>query len=123
MRGAFSVDFCSACIEGLWLSLLSPLSLIDNVTQVAQSDGSTNVTLDLLPLAQFRTVPNPHEEGYTILWYGADESVVLEQWTNSTSALIGSNTTEFGVEVKFWTEQVRVDSDGVLIQKERLAVE
>ncbi|KAI0014013.1 IgA peptidase M64-domain-containing protein [Xylariaceae sp. FL0662B] len=116
MRGLYSVNFCNACIEGLWLSLLSPLTLIDNVTQAAQSDGSTSVTLDLLPLAEFRQVPNAHEEAYTILWYGADENVVLEEWTNSTSALIGPDVAEFGVKVEFWTEQVRVDSDGVLVQ-------
>lgn len=102
-------------------SLLKPLSLIDNVTQVVQSDGSTNVTLDLLPLAQFRKVPNPHAESYTILWYGADENVVLEKWTNSTSALIGPDIAEFGVEVTFWTEQVRVDKASVLKEKERYA--
>ncbi|KAI2619552.1 IgA peptidase M64-domain-containing protein [Hypomontagnella submonticulosa] len=121
MRDTYSANFCDACIEGLWESLLKPLSLIDNVTQVVQSDGSTNVTLDLLPLAQFRKVPNPHAESYTILWYGADENVVLEKWTNSTSALIGPDIAEFGVEVTFWTEQVRVDKASVLKEKERYA--
>ncbi|CAI6334414.1 unnamed protein product [Periconia digitata] len=123
MRTMQSVDFCDACIEGLWLSLMNPLSLIDNVTQVAQPDGSTNVTLDLLPLAQFRQVPNNHAETYTILWYGADEDVVLDEFTNSTSALIDSGTTDFGVEVRFWTEQVRVDRNEVLVLKERYEIE
>lgn len=119
MRDTYSADFCDACIEGLWESLLKPLSLIDNITQVVQSDGSVNVTLDLLPLAQFRKIPNPHKESYTILWYGADETTVLEKWTNSTSALIGPGVAEFGVEVAFSTEQIRVDKAGVLKQKER----
>ncbi|KAI1245984.1 hypothetical protein MGN70_012881 [Eutypa lata] len=123
MRRVYSADFCSACIEGLWLSLLTELTLIDNITQVAQPDGSTNVTLDLIPLAEFRQVPNPHQEAYTILWYGTDDDTPLEEWTNSTSALLGPDVTEFGVEVKFWTEQVRVDNEGVLVQKERFAIE
>ncbi|KAI1378590.1 IgA peptidase M64-domain-containing protein [Hypoxylon crocopeplum] len=123
MRDTYSANFCDACIEGLWLSLLSGLSLVDNVTQVAQPDGSTNVTLGLIPLAQFRQVPNPHEEAYTILWYGADEDVVLEEWTNSTSALIEPGVTEFGVEVSFSSEQIRVDNDGVLVLKERYVVD
>ncbi|KAL7621647.1 hypothetical protein AAE478_008974 [Parahypoxylon ruwenzoriense] len=123
MRGTYSVDFCAACIEGLWLSLLGPLSLIDNVTQTTQPDGSTNVTLDLIPLAQFRQVPNRHEEAYTILWYGADENEILEEWTNKTSALIGPDATGFGIEVRLWTEQVRVDRDNVLVQKETFRVE
>lgn len=123
MRRVYSADFCSACIEGLWLSLLTELTLIDNITQVAQPDGSTNVTLDLIPLAEFRQVPNPHQEAYTILWYGTDVDTPLEEWTNSTSALLGPDVTEAGVEVKFWTEQVRVDNEGVLVQKERFAIE
>ncbi|KAI1080162.1 IgA peptidase M64-domain-containing protein [Whalleya microplaca] len=123
MRGLYSVDFCSACIEGLWLSLLGKLTLIDNVTQVAQPDSSTNVTLDLLPLGEFRKIPNAHEEAYTILWYGADKDVVLADWTNSTSALIEPGTTEFGVKVSFWTEQVRVDTAGTLVQEKRYTVQ
>lgn len=122
MRSIYSVDFCDACIEGLWLHLLDPLTLIENVTQSAQADGSRNVTLDLLPLAEFRQIPNSHNEAYSIFWYGADNHTVLEEWTNSTSALIKPNITEFGVEVRFWTEQVRVDSDDVLVQKERYTV-
>ncbi|OTA96772.1 hypothetical protein M434DRAFT_389786 [Hypoxylon sp. CO27-5] len=123
MRNTYSPDFCNACIEGLWLSLLRPLSFLDNVTQVASPDSSTNVTLDLLPLADFRQVPNEHQEAYTILWYGADEDTAIEEWTNKTSALFAPNVTEFGVEVRFWTEQVRVDRDNVLVQKKRFAVE
>lgn len=122
MRNTYSASFCSACIEGLWLALLGRLNFIDNITQVAQPDKSTNVTLELLPLAEFRQVPNPHQEAYTILWYGAKDNEVLDEWTNKTSALIGSNITEFGVEVRFWTEQIRVDKAGVLVHKERFAV-
>lgn len=123
MRDTYSSNFCDACIEGLWLSLLGRLALIDNITQDAQPDGSTNATLNLLPLANLRQVPNPHQEAYTILWYGVDGTTVLEDWTNSTTALLGPDITEFGVEVRFTTEQVRVDSAGVLVQKERYSVE
>ena len=123
MRNTYRPDFCNACLEGLWLSLLDDLSLLDNVTQAAQADGSTNVTLALLPLAEHRQVPNPHAEAYTVLWYGADENAVLEEWTNRTSALLGPEVAEFGVEVRFHTEQVRVDSKGVLVEKERFTVQ
>jgi hypothetical protein len=122
MRTMHSVDFCDACIEGLWLSLLRPLSLIDTVTQKAQSDGSTNVTVDLLPLAQFRDVPR-ETESYTIFWYGADGETVLEQWTNQTSAIIEEGAGSFEIDVTFQTTQVRVDSDGLLTLRERFDVE
>ncbi|KAI1384424.1 IgA peptidase M64-domain-containing protein [Hypoxylon trugodes] len=123
MRNTYSANFCSACMEGLWLSLLGKLSLVDNVTQVAQPDGSTNATLNLLPLAELRQVPNPHQEAYSILWYGADENTPLGEYTNSSSALIESGVAEFGVEVRFWTEQIKVDKAGVLVKKERFTVE
>lgn len=122
MRTMHSVDFCDACLEGLWLSLLRPLSLIEEVTQVAQPDGSTNVTVDLLPLAEFRETPR-ESESYTILWYGADGEEVLEQWTNQTSALIEEGVASFEIEVRFQTEQVRVDSDGLLTARERYDIE
>ncbi|KAI1276428.1 IgA peptidase M64-domain-containing protein [Xylaria sp. FL0933] len=122
MRSIYSPNYCNACLEGMWLALLTPLSFIDNVTQIALPDGSTQVSLDLLPLAQFREIPIPHAEAYTILWYGADENVVLEQWTNQTSAVLEPGVTEFGVEVRFSSEQIRVDEDGVLVQSERYVV-
>ena len=123
MRTMNSVDFCDACIEGLWISLLRPLSLIDDITQTAQSDGSTNVTLELLPLAEFREIPRESEEDYTILWYAADGETVLEPWTNQTSALLGKCVKSFEVEVRFHTEQVRVDEDGILVHRESFDVE
>ncbi|CAJ2502536.1 Uu.00g099300.m01.CDS01 [Anthostomella pinea] len=122
MRDIYTANFCNACMEGLWLSLLGPLSFIDNITQVALPDGSINATVHLISLAQSRQVPTPHEEAYTILWYCTDENVVLEDWTNSTSAIIPQGVTEFGVEVKFWTEQVRVDNAGILAEKQRSSV-
>ncbi|KAI1349978.1 IgA peptidase M64-domain-containing protein [Xylaria sp. FL0043] len=123
MRSIYSPNYCNACLEGMWLALLTPLSFIDNVTQTALPDGSTQVSLDLLPLAQFREIPIPHAEAYTILWYGgANGNVVLEQWTNQTSAVLGPRVREFGVEVRFSSEQIRVDKDGVLVQRERYVV-
>jgi hypothetical protein len=123
MRNLQSEDFCSVCKEGLWLKLLRPLSFIDNITQVAQPDGTTSVTLDLLPLARFRNTPNSHEEAYSIFWYGASYGGLSPEWTNSTSALIGKDVTEFVIEILFSTEQVRVDNEGVLAQKATFVVE
>lgn len=123
MRTMHSVDFCDACIEGLWWSLLRPLTLIDDVTQTPQCDGFTNVTLELLPLAEFREIARPTAESYTIHWYDADGETILEEWTNQTSALVSKEAGSFEVEVRFWTEQVRVDNDGVLVHRGRYDVE
>lgn len=118
MRDMQSEDFCSICIEGLWLRLLGhPVSFVDNIIQVTRQDGTTLVTLELLPLAEFRQVPNSHKETFSISWY--DESTVglLPEWTNSTTALMPRGVTKFTVEIQFSTGQVRVDTDGVLVQK------
>lgn len=122
MRSIYSPNYCYACLEGMWLALLTPLSFIDNVTQTTLPDGSTQASLDLLPLAQFREIPIPHQEAYTILWYGADRNVVLEEWTNQTTAQFAPRVREFGVEVRFSSDQIRVDEDGILIQRERYVV-
>ncbi|KAI0204293.1 IgA peptidase M64-domain-containing protein [Astrocystis sublimbata] len=125
MRNIYSPDYCSACLEGMWLNLLEPLSLIDNITQTAQTaqpNGSTKVDLTLLPLAEFRKIPNPHQEAYTITWYGNEEDVVLEQWSNSTSATLEPGIAEFTVEVRFSSEQIRVDKKGTLVEKKRYMV-
>ncbi|KAI1120545.1 IgA peptidase M64-domain-containing protein [Nemania abortiva] len=122
MRSVYSPNYCYACLEGLWLALLKPLSFIDNVTQTAQPDGSTNASLSLLALAQFREIPIPHKEAYTILWYGTDNETVLTKWTNSTSAVFAPDVEEFGVEIRFSSEQIKVDKEGILTEKARFAV-
>lgn len=121
MRSMYSVDFCDACIEGLWYSLLRPLSLIDNVTQIPDpSPGKyTNVTLELLPLAEFREIPRPRKESYEITWYAADGETVIEEWTNSTTAQLHKCDKTFEVEVRFHTEQVREDPNNILVTREK----
>lgn len=118
-----SVDFCDACIEGLWQSLLRPLSLIDGVTQVARDDGRRNVTLELLPLAEFRQIATSKAESYTVTWYGADGETVVDEWANQTSVVAGRCVKSLEVEVRFDTEQVRVDSGGVMVRRERIDLE
>ncbi|KAI9147210.1 Hybrid signal transduction histidine kinase K [Paramyrothecium foliicola] len=122
MRWTYTVDFCAACIEGLWWALLRPLSLIDSITQVARPTAVTNITLDLLDVAQFRKVPRP-TEAYTIKWFNAANNSPLAQWTNRTSALINQSIAQVDVEVRLWTAQVKVDKEGLLVQKERIAVQ
>lgn len=113
-----SPDFCDACIEGLWISLMTPLALVDKVTKTAGQQGTTNVTLDLLPLAQFRDKPRS-TESYSIRWLGANGSV-LNEWTNKTSALISRSVGKVDVDIQFSTTQVRVDSAKVLQHRETI---
>lgn len=117
-----SVDFCDACIEGLWYSLLRPLSLIDSISQTP--DGKyTNVTLELLPLAEYREIERPTVESYEVLWFAKDGVTVLEQFTNQTSVRLSRCLEEVEVEVRFHTEQVRRDPDGILVTREKFELE
>lgn len=123
MRNMQSEDFCSVCMEGLWLKLLGRLSFTDSITQVTQPDGTTLITLELLPLAQFRHIPSSNEESYSIFWFDAPAGGLLPEWTNSTSAIIGKDVTEFSVEIRFSTNQVQIDKDGILVQRTNYLVD
>ena len=117
MRNMYSVDFCDACVEGLWLNLLEPISFFDHVNKTKQADGSTNVTVDLLALAEFRETET-YDEAYSILWYGDDADVPVDEFTNSTTAVFGPDVGRYGVEVGFWTSRIRSYPYGVPAKRE-----
>lgn len=126
MRDVYTSEFCDACIEGLWRALLTPLKLIDNVTQTLadpSTPGATKVELALLPLADLRKIPNNATESYVITWFGQDDSAVLDEWANKTTAVLGPEVGSFGVEVRFVSSQIRDDPQGVTRQKERYSVQ
>ncbi|KAH7368677.1 IgA peptidase M64-domain-containing protein [Plectosphaerella cucumerina] len=123
MRTMHSVNFCDACIEGLWQSLLRPLSLIDNITQTSLPEGHKNVTLELLPLAEFRQISRETEESYSIEWYSGSGETVIEDWANKTSVVVNKCATQLQVEVKFHSEQIRVDTGGVTVERQTIDIE
>lgn len=123
MRTMHSVDFCDACIEGLWQSLLRPLTLIDEVTTSVQEDGRKIVTLDLLPLAEFRQVPRDTVESFSVHWYIPDGETLIEGVTNETSIIVAKCVTSLEVEVTFHSEQVRVDTGGVMVDRQTISLE
>lgn len=133
MRVVTSPNFCKACIEGLWLSLLKRVTLIDNMTEsctrVTPSNGWDNwvksFTVDLVPLAHLRLAGslagNKHEineiinnEAYSITW--TKDGVVMEDFTNQTFFNIFDHHSlgKYTVSVQFYTDEVRVDKDGLL---------
>jgi hypothetical protein len=118
-----SEDFCSVYMEGLWLKLLGRPSFTESITQVTLPDGTTLVTLELLALIHFRHIPSSHKEAYSIFWFGATAGGLLPEWTNCTIAIIGKDATEFSVEILFSTEQVKIDKDGILVQRVNYLVE
>ncbi|KII90829.1 hypothetical protein PLICRDRAFT_39431 [Plicaturopsis crispa FD-325 SS-3] len=128
MRIVTSPNFCKACTEGLWLSLLRRMELIDDVQEGCEWHPSDNVTshgtwtrtldLKLVPLAQFRDEQDAslgEKESYEIVW--KKDGKVLDAFANSTRAEVADSdgVGVFDIEVKFTTEEVRVDSDGLLV--------
>ncbi|KAF9468663.1 IgA peptidase M64-domain-containing protein [Collybia nuda] len=119
MRIVTSPNFCKACIEGLWLSLLKNVSLIDDIQESCEEhSGGWVKTLDLklVPLAQFRadTMENKNEESYTITWW--KDQKILPEFTNQTRLEIAGDDAvgTYAIGVKFATQEVRIDKEKLL---------
>ncbi|KAG5646491.1 hypothetical protein DXG03_003256 [Asterophora parasitica] len=122
MRSVTSPNFCKVCIEGLWLSLLRRVNLIDGIKEDCRQlvfEGITDphwvktIDVELVPLAQFREVQLA-QESYAIKWW--KDGVLLKEFTNRTSLKIADTVAlgTYSVEVKLSTEEVRVDRDNLL---------
>ena len=129
MRTVTSPNFCKACTEGLWLSLLRRVDLIDGIREDCQrhlssaslSENPPNgpgegkwvktLDLDLIPLAHHR---NRADETYTIT--GRKDTVLLAQFTNQTRLEIDATEAlgSYFVDVRFATGEIRLDKDDLL---------
>lgn len=129
MRVVTTPNFCKVCIEGLWLSLLKRIDLIDNLTASCQQGTDAGVpwfrslNLDLIPLAHLRKAPegeedslteSPNNEVYSITW--AKDGEVLERFQDQTQISLKDEEAvgKYTVHVEFSTDEVRVDKDDLL---------
>ncbi|KAK0464786.1 IgA peptidase M64-domain-containing protein [Desarmillaria tabescens] len=113
MRLVTTSNFCKVCLEGLWHALLSKVNLIDDVTEGCSGKSKT-LTVELIPLAQFRQVPIEPNESYTITWSRNGE--VIEAFTNKTTLIVDENAgATYTVTAKYATTEVRVDKEGHLV--------
>lgn len=112
MRSVTKPNFCNVCLEGLWISLLKRIDLIDNFKILCGDDRHRTFEVDLVPLAEFREHPVSSEEGYTITW--SKDGKVLAQFANMTHVDVGDEVGTYHVDVQFSTKEVRVDKDGLL---------
>ncbi|KAG5651855.1 hypothetical protein H0H81_007196 [Sphagnurus paluster] len=120
MRSVTLPNFCKVCIEGLWLSLLRRVNLVDSVKegckQTFPEGGSgtagwvKTIDLELIPLAQFRDRV-VDDESYTIKWRKG--RTILKDFTNKTRIEIADVEAlgTYFVSVDFATPEVRVDKD------------
>lgn len=112
MRSVTKPNFCKVCLEGLWLSLLKRIDLIDNFKIMCGRDRHRTFEVDLVPLAEFREHPISSEESYSIAW--SKDGKVLPQFANMTHVDVGDEVGTYHIDVQFSTEEVRVDKDGLL---------
>ncbi|KAJ7134230.1 IgA peptidase M64-domain-containing protein [Mycena epipterygia] len=111
MRIVTTPNFCKACLEGLWLSLLRGVNLIDDIEASCTDAPTSTLNLHLVPLAQFRAAAVAGlNESYTITW--SKDDAVLGEWTNKTQVDVGPGT--YAVSVKYATNEVKVDPDNLL---------
>ncbi|KAI1786873.1 IgA peptidase M64-domain-containing protein [Ganoderma leucocontextum] len=111
MRIVTTPNFCRACVEGLWYALLRRVALIDGLAPSCSDSSpsalsnvkSTRVLdLALVPLAHLRDTP-------------VDDGVEVPAFANRTRLVDdGDALGSYVVKVRYWTEEVRVDPEGLL---------
>lgn len=113
MRQVTTPNFCSVCKEGLWMSLLGGVSLIDDIEDYCiGSDKVLNLTV--VPLAQLRDTPVPGlVESLGIRWLKDGQE--MADWTNKTVVQMEGQKVlgEWAVEIQYSTEEIRKDTQGL----------
>ena len=119
MRLTTGPNFCKVCIEGLWYSLLSRVDPIDSLETDCRLDAETEtwkrtLNVTLIPLGQFREELPDVRESYAIVW--TQDGKELTRFANQTVVVVDDDEElgEFGVSVRFVTEEVRSDPSGLL---------
>ncbi|KAF9221527.1 hypothetical protein BS17DRAFT_710998 [Gyrodon lividus] len=112
MRSVVKPNFCKVCLEGLWLSLLKRVDLIEDLRLTCSSPSTKMIEVDLVKLAQFREQPIKSAESYTIKW--SKDGQVLENFTNRTKVELENITGTYRVDVAYAIDEVRLDPQGYL---------
>lgn len=112
MRSVTKPNFCKVCLEGLWLSLLKRIDLIDDSRIICGRDRHRTLEVDLVPLAEFREHPVSSKESYSIAW--SKDGKVLPHFANMTHVDVSDEVGMYHVDVQFSMEEVRVDKDKLL---------
>ncbi len=119
MRIVTTPNFCRACVEGLWYALLRRVALVDDLApsclEPAESQSKRQRALDLalVPLAHLRDTPVDVKEGYAITW--VKDGIEVPAFANQTRLIDdGDAVGSYAVKVRYWTEEVRVDPEGLL---------
>ncbi|KAH7913957.1 IgA peptidase M64-domain-containing protein [Hygrophoropsis aurantiaca] len=122
MRSVAYPNFCKVCLEGLWMSLLKRIDLIDGTRQSCTwqraplPDTSAQwrriLELDLVPLAQLRKAPVTTNESYGITWFRNGKEI--QGSANRIRVVVDDVPATYDVEVELVTDEVRLDKNGWL---------
>ena len=124
-------NFCKVCLEGLWLSLLRRVNLIDGIKEDCQERTMGDdapalwvktIEVQLIPLAHLRFDAQASRESYTIIW--RKDGQILDEFTNKTVLEIDNHLipANYSLSVGFATDEVRRDDDGVLQSRQDLVI-
>jgi len=120
MRIVTTPNFCKVCLEGLWLSLLKRIDLIDGLTESCVRNTGTQwfkaLNLDLIALAHLRETDSfgPSNEAYSITW--KKDGNVLDTFQDQTYISLPDTEAvgKYNIHVQFHTDEVRLDRKGYL---------
>ena len=120
MRIVTTPNFCKVCLEGLWLSLLKRIDLIDGLTESCVRNTGTQwfkaLNLDLIALAHLRETNSfgPSNEAYSITW--KKDGNVLDIFQDQTYISLPDTEAggKYSIHVQFHTDEVRLDRKGYL---------
>ncbi|KAG9019278.1 hypothetical protein FRB90_004547 [Tulasnella sp. 427] len=137
MRRVTKPNFCSPCLEELWLQHLKRVDLIDGLRlscggpqserserphgSRSRIDGRATIELKLVPLAQFRRPSAKIVTGETLKIEWFKDALPLDQHTNSTSLPV-SGSGVYEVRATFSTPQIRKDVTGLTESSRKIAV-
>ncbi|KAH8923272.1 hypothetical protein BT69DRAFT_1219226 [Atractiella rhizophila] len=112
MRQVTSTDFCTVCKEGLWLSILSRVSLIDDISYDCESD------IISLTLVSF---PKEQDVTYSVTWYFDGEQI--EEWDDLQEVNVDEHTVEIvKVKVELKTPEIRKDEKGYSVDEAEVVI-
>ncbi|KZV70411.1 hypothetical protein PENSPDRAFT_651554 [Peniophora sp. CONT] len=108
MRITNEPEFCSVCIEGLWMSLLSRVDPIDSTNASCAFDETTGKWTRTLAL---ELVDLTKSGSYALEWQ--KDGITVPAWADkSTVEMAGDEEGSFEVFVRFLTEEIRLDPNG-----------
>ncbi|OZJ03033.1 hypothetical protein BZG36_03259 [Bifiguratus adelaidae] len=130
MRNMSHPTLCPICVEGLWMQHLAKVTLIDNINvhcndaldDTTQAQSTCRISLEPVPLAQFRKGKGVEGERYLVTWY---KDGIRQADLDDSFAFNGTRSDLWGewkVRLEYLTPEIRVDPKGLTTAKEKFEI-